>query len=253
MNSRKRAFTLIELLVVIAIIAILAALLLPSLARSKATAKSVWCKRNEHQIGVAMRIYVDDSGSFPMRAYRVPQNGRIVAWSDALGSYLANARSGGGVLKCPTYKWDSKPVTSQTEIAVGSYAYNAFGHVAGAFYSQFYRGLGYTPEDLWPAARLTTEAMITVPSEMYALGDSEILYGISGGVGGLNIYLSPASFPNFRLKAIVQHPHGYNLLFVDSHVENIRAEKLFSDAPASIRPWNTAHWAPGDPYPRSTN
>src|SRR5512138_2108825 len=62
-------FTLIELLVVIAIIAILAAMLLPSLSRAKETARRISCTNNLKQLSAAAKMYADDNKeAFPPRS-----------------------------------------------------------------------------------------------------------------------------------------------------------------------------------------
>jgi prepilin-type N-terminal cleavage/methylation domain-containing protein len=107
--STGTAFTLIELLVVIAIIAMLAALLLPVLARAKDSARSIQCLNQMRQIGLATRLYADDNGDlFPRSQHSAAANHQQV-WERAIAPLLGGGKfghhgldqSGSGIYRCP--------------------------------------------------------------------------------------------------------------------------------------------------------
>lgn len=158
-NNGCKGFTLVELLVVIAIIGMLAALLVPALARARSKGQKISCMNNVRQLGLAWMMYADDNDdrlALNLGATEISQRlqrGEGGNWADsvlnweldegntnvllnstaALGSYVARNHH---VFKCP-----SDRVVSGIQADAGwsersrSYSMNAMVGDAGEFTS----------------------------------------------------------------------------------------------------------------------
>jgi prepilin-type N-terminal cleavage/methylation domain-containing protein len=190
---RTVGFTLIELLVVIAIVAILASLLLPALSSAKARGQMARCKSNERQMGIALRMYVDDFRAYPFLVYaRADLAKGAFFWFDSLAPYVAKTKWGRGVFICPSYKWDSFEgiggLSGDGRVAftsgLGAYAYNDFGVLNNVAPG----GRSGLSGQLTHASRPVSEASIKAPSDMYAIGDAvDFVTGRTNCAAGITV------------------------------------------------------------------
>ena len=189
----KRAFTLIELLVVIAIIAILAALLLPALAKAKAKARTTYCLNNLKQLGIGAMMHCDDNED------TLPQSSHTSAsWVGRLLPY-----TGTNVYRC---------LDDKNQNRLYSYAVNDFltVHPYGA------ETLNYSKLTSIPDPSAT--CFITECDDAYESTDH--FHFADDSAGGY----TPPVFPT--QVAVKRHELGANYLFADGHVEKLAWSKV---------------------------
>jgi prepilin-type N-terminal cleavage/methylation domain-containing protein len=215
-DCHRRAFTLIELLVVIAIIAILAALLLPTLARSKELAKRTQCKSNLHQFGIATYIYASDN------ADKLPDLQGVGVWfwdmnRTVASNLMANVGNNTVVFYCPNEYYLFNNGTPD--------AWNAFPNYVVTGYLWFFPN---APEMTVNSAIGGTNMVtkITEPRPNYTVSSTEMIVDatISLGslTGGRNYNNIVGAGGTKVTTAHLEHgvtPAGGNICFLDNHIE----------------------------------
>jgi prepilin-type N-terminal cleavage/methylation domain-containing protein len=233
---RLFGFTLVELLVVIAVIAILAAILLPTLSRAKLAGRVAACKSNLHQLGVALRLYVDDFQFYPGYEYPVMAYGagayRNYLWDYRLLAYTAGNK---GVFLCPgnTYKndvnsnWSFAPIGFPNQ----SYGYNTYGASSeGLFIDGGTAGLGGGQF----GNTLVREPKVLVPADLIALADYQRNYDDDGD-GDFH--------PDMLFGALTgkHHSRFAVAVFCDAHVESAKTNRWTARTDPARRRWNNDH------------
>jgi prepilin-type N-terminal cleavage/methylation domain-containing protein/prepilin-type processing-associated H-X9-DG protein len=132
----KEGFTLVELLVVIALIAILAALLLPVLSRSKESAKSTKCISNLRQFGLSAQMYWNDNDGQTFAYGGIAANNGDLYWFGWIGSGPEETRAfdptqgalypymGAGVDLCPSFDYSSAQFKLKASVPTCDYGCN---------------------------------------------------------------------------------------------------------------------------------
>ena len=216
-DTEHRAFTLIELLVVIAIIAILSALLLPTLSRSKASAHRAVCESNLRQLGLATEMYWGDNAGVCFRRSDNPTNAGQQWWfgwlqgpsapegqrdfdlsSGVLHPYL----KGSDVRLCPSFDYRSPKFKLKATNVVFSYGCNTYVFVA-------------------PGQPMLNTSRISRPSEIVAFTDAAQVNDFQAPASRSNPMLEEfyyvdtnAFYPNVHFR----HSQKANVVFCDGHV-----------------------------------
>lgn len=212
--AKNKGFTLIELLVVGAIIAILAAMLLPSLRGAREHAKTAKCASNLRQLGISLRMYVTDYRNVvPSASPRCPDRplateGPCFCEGSGVSDYRATwlgtlydlGYSPLAVMKCPSDKWATTyPYHYPYTFDTCSYGYNWAG-----FGTYWYRG---DPACTSPYQKKQYVHMTAVrnPSQTYWAADNSDI---------------PTDSGNYFLMGYqtTRHKSGLNVLWVDGHV-----------------------------------
>jgi prepilin-type N-terminal cleavage/methylation domain-containing protein/prepilin-type processing-associated H-X9-DG protein len=203
-NRQTAGFTLVELLVVMAIIAILMALLMPSIARAKAKANQTSCLNNMRQLTLAAILYAGDhDDEFPAR--RTPTN----AWPHKLKPYYSNWR----IIACPSDHFGVVGLFADDINPKRSYLINGFND----YFKVNLNPSDYKAVQQWRFAHGMKLSAVTRPSDTILFGEKR------SGSPHVHMDIDQGKRGN-DLEEIehARHGAGSNFAFIDTSVRSIK-------------------------------
>jgi prepilin-type processing-associated H-X9-DG protein len=202
---------LIELLVVIAIVAILAAMLLPVLARSKEKSKTVGCLSNLKQLEVCWHLYAVDNRDV------LPPNNSIMGFS-TVNSNSTTASLAGGISWCPDH---ARTDTDTADLEKGSlFPYNRAV------------GIYHCPADTSRVEGATGELLPRLRNRSYNMSQS-----VNGYPEFLLQLAVPLDLPAWKKFSLIRRPSPSQLfVFIDEHPDTLLDAQFGNPAGMPVYP-----------------
>lgn len=255
MKRSGRGFTLIELLVVIAIIALLMAVIVPSLKKAKGHARMLLDRNNLKALGAAMEIYLNENKD---KFFPYPSTGTNTLWLPKIGDPIGNIEE---VRFCPETKLKKQEVEQDYATAAGSkwgtsvkpwlWAASADPAKKYEMGSYGFNGWLYADANAWvPADKKNCpfkgRSDVRIPSQTPLFLDANWVDAWPDNTNVLPAVSYPASSGGYdydigdrsngttstSIGRLVTSRHGpqTNLVYLDTHTETVPFEKLWTMA-----------------------